>query len=54
MLKHFIENDIYHITDENDEVVLTIKLENSYPGDQIEITKKDSVYSGPIKFLSIN
>lgn len=53
MLKHFIEGDLYFIVNENNDVCLSIKLENDYPENQLEITTSNSVYAGPVDFLSV-
>ena len=50
-MNHFIENNNYYITDEDGQVIFSIKLTDK-PGDQIIIETAKEVYAGPISFIS--
>ena len=53
-MKHFILNDLYIITDDVGNNLLTIKIDNDLPGNQISIETNKEVYNGPIDLLSFS
>ena len=49
---HKIEGNDYRIYDDNDNVLLAIRLEPDFDSNQIVIATSKEIYSGPIKFIS--
>lgn len=53
-MKHFILGDLYIIIDETGKNILTIKLNNELPNNQIIIETNKEVYSGPIDLINFS
>lgn len=51
MLKHYIEGNNYKIVNELNNIVLSIKLIQDLPGDQIILKTDKEVYAGPIELF---
>jgi len=50
-MKHLIKDDVYYILDSNDNVLMSITLDNSVEGNQVVIKTQDEVYQGPINLI---
>ena len=50
---HVIKDDIYYLYNNNGIELMRIEL-TELPGDQLVITVKDEVYSGPVNLISFS
>lgn len=50
-MKHYIHSDTYYLEDDEGNLLLSIKLKNNLPNNQIIVKTKKEVYAGPVDLI---